>query len=75
VTLSDPFERYYVGQDPAHEYVGVREEDLEKVASEHGVHQVRVVVRDGWFGWSPHVVPCRLSVIVTDGKVERAWWA
>ena len=44
------------------------------VASERGVHDLRVVVRDGWFAWSRDVVPNRLSVIMEGGEVQRAWW-
>jgi hypothetical protein len=38
------------------------------------VHEARIVARDGWFAWTPEVDPSRLSVIVEEGAVVRAWW-
>lgn len=64
----DSFERLYAGRELAPEYPGVTEDDLDRLASERGVHDIRVVVRDGWFAWSPEVVGDRLSVIV-----NRRW--
>lgn len=70
----DPFERFSEGREPAPDFVGIREEDLQLAASEVGIEDVRIVVRDGWFAFSSDVAPARLSVIVEGGVVRRAWW-
>jgi hypothetical protein len=72
---SDPVERWSVGRESAREFLGVADHDLEAFASDHGVNEVRVVMRDGWFSWSPQVVAGRVSVVIRDGAVTRAWWA
>jgi hypothetical protein len=62
------------GRDPAPEYLGLAEDDVESAAAEQGVEELRVLARDGWFAWTPHVVSSRLSVIVESGQVTQAWW-
>ena len=56
VTDGEAYGRFYGGRHPAPEFVGVKEEELLQVASEHGVEDVRVAVRDGWFAWSDDLV-------------------
>jgi hypothetical protein len=72
-TYVGQFREFFETRTIVPEYIGIPISQANRRAKELGVEDVRVVVVDGWFGYTSEVDNARLNFITRHDRVLRAW--